>query len=190
MTRTAIFDIETDGLLDQLTVIHSLCIRILETGETYSCTDQAADLPISYNSIREGIRILSEADTLVGHNIIKFDLPALRKVYPDFTYKADLFDTLVAARVIFPDIREIDFARRASIEAKEGTVQRDRKWPSHIIGRQSLDSWGIRLGEWKGDYFKAKTQELRDKFDAAYRAARAKGLKVVDCPPKAPTICR
>jgi DNA polymerase III alpha subunit (gram-positive type) len=62
--------------------------------------------------IQEGLRLLSEADTLVGHNIIKFDLPALRKVYPDWSSKAAIFDTLVAARVIYPDIREIDFARR------------------------------------------------------------------------------
>ena len=31
--RTLIFDIETDGLLEEMTTIHLLCIREYETGQ-------------------------------------------------------------------------------------------------------------------------------------------------------------
>jgi DNA polymerase-1 len=49
--------------------------------------DDYADQP-GYRPIKEGIKRLSEADELIGHNIIKFDLPAIAKVYPTFAYKA------------------------------------------------------------------------------------------------------
>ena len=63
MTRTALFDIETDGLLEGLTQVHSLCIHIVETGETFSCTDSAE----GYTSIEEGLQILTDATQIVGH---------------------------------------------------------------------------------------------------------------------------
>ena len=52
--QTAIFDIETDGLLDQLTRIHSLCILIKETGQVISCTDDHPD----YMSVEYGLGVL------------------------------------------------------------------------------------------------------------------------------------
>lgn len=200
--RTAVFDIETDGLLDQLTTIHSLCIKIIETGEVYSCTDAApARVPpgnstihsdeegprAEYTSIREGLDILSDADVIVGHNIIRFDIPAIKKVYPDWTFKGTVKDTLVMGRVIFPNLKEMDFAKRNKLRLKHGLARTNILWPTNIIGRHALDAWGIRLGEWKGDYFKNKTEELRNQFEEEYQRHRAMGKLVKECPPRKPS---
>lgn len=181
--RTAIADVETDGLLDTLTRIHSLCFRILETGELFSCTDDHPD----YMGIEEGLAILAECDVIVFHNGIKFDLEAIRKVYPDWTYKGLIFDTLVASQLIYSDMKEKDFNRRALIKKKHGEARMNKVWPGHIIGRHGLDAWGIRLGEWKGDYAKIKAEELKAEFHRIHMIEREKGKLVKDCPPKAPT---
>lgn len=47
MARYA-FDIETDGLLDQLTTIHSLVIQDVVTGEMWSCTNHKGIHSIDY----------------------------------------------------------------------------------------------------------------------------------------------
>jgi len=183
VTRTAIFDIETDGLLDQLTRIHSLCIKIKETGEVISCTN---DDP-SYTSVEEGLSVLAQANEIIGHNIIKFDIPAIKKVYPEWDHEGRVFDTLVASQVIWSDLKERDFRRRDKLKRKHGQIRMNEMWPGSIIGRHGLDAWGIRLGEWKGDYAKVRAQELKDQFLEIHMAARAEGRLVKDCPPKVPT---
>lgn len=137
-----IFDIETDGLLDELTLIHSLVLKDIETGEVISCADHKGYRPVS-----EGIKLLEEADQIIGHNIIKFDIPALKKIFPDILIGDNPFgnrppmDTLVCTRLMWPDIRDSDFKRA-----------RAKKLPNKLIGSHSLEAWGYRLGNYKGDY--------------------------------------
>lgn len=127
-----IFDIETNGLLDELTTIHSLVIRNYDTEEVFSYTP---------DNIEEGVRLLQEADEIIGHNIIKFDIPAIKKVYPWFVPKGKATDTLILARLFWPELMELD----------AGLVKRGIL-PKRLTGRYSLDAFGYRLNEWKGDY--------------------------------------
>lgn len=83
---------------------------------------------------------LEEADLIVGHNVINFDIPALTKVYPWFKPKGLVRDTLVLTRLMWPHIKERDFELM-----KKG-------FPKKLIGRHSLESWGYRLGNYKGDF--------------------------------------
>lgn len=133
------FDCETNGFLEDLDVIHSLVLKDMDTGERISCTDSD---PVRYRSIKEGLKLLRDAELIVGHNIIKFDLPAIQKVYPKWKPKGVIRDTLVMARLIFPkdDIKSRDFRR-----LNDG-------FPKKMIGAQSLEAWGHRLGLHKGDY--------------------------------------
>lgn len=136
---TFIFDIETNGLLDELTCIHSLCIKDVETGVAVSCASQQG-----YMRIEAGLRALMGADILIGHNIIKFDIPALQKIYPWFDIPVEkLRDTLLLSRLIWADLLDRD----AKLVAK-GTLPKNRR------GSHSLDAWGHRLGLHKGDYAK------------------------------------
>lgn len=144
-----IFDVETDGFLDVVTTLHSLCIKNLDTGTLYTCCDYY-HVYVSPNpeahvmSLADGIELLNLADELIGHNIIKYDLPVLRKLRKDFSYRGKkITDTLVNARLIWPrdHLRERDFALN-----KQGRL------PGNLIGSHSLEAFGYRSGVMKGDY--------------------------------------
>ena len=130
-----VFDIETDGFLDVLTKIHCLVIQCARTGELKSFADKPG-----YPSINEGLTLLYQAETVIGHNIISFDLPAIKKVYPDWQYQGDIYDTLVMSQVIYANMLSIDFRLKF------------KGMPVSMYGRHSLASWGFRLGDFKGDY--------------------------------------
>ena len=78
---TTVFDIETDGLLDELTKIHVLSWSN-DMGEVKHTHD--------YDEMRY---VLLNSETLVGHNIIRFDIPAVESLL-DIKVTARLVDTL------------------------------------------------------------------------------------------------
>jgi len=145
---TLVFDIETNGLIPELTTIHSLVIRDADTGQVWSCTNHRDD----YLSVRGGLDLLMEADTIVGHNIVDFDIPAIQKLYPWFQPKGLVRDTIVMSRLMYADMTDADFRQ----EKRKGKG----KWiDQKLFGRHSLESWGQRLGCWKGDYGKEREAE-------------------------------
>ena len=129
-----IFDLETDGLLDELTTIHTLTIYSTASRK-YTRYDKK-DVPC-------GLKRLQTAEAIMGHNIIAFDIPAIQKVVPGWTPKGQVVDTLVWSRLIVSDIKDTDFGL-----FKKGVL------PGQLIGSHSLEAWGYRLGEYKGDYGK------------------------------------
>ena len=90
------YDIETNGLLDELTTIHCLVAHNLDTGNTYCYSDADNSLP----SIEDGISLLKNADVLIGHNILGFDHMAIRKLYGVDLYNVKSYDTLVMSQVL------------------------------------------------------------------------------------------
>ncbi|MER9560979.1 DNA polymerase [Mesorhizobium sp. M0571] len=146
---TLVFDIETNGLIPEMTTIHSLVIRDVATGEIWSCDDHT-----NRNGyfIKDGLDLLMEADVVVGHNIVDFDIPAIQKLYPWFKPKGLIRDTIVMSRLMWADMTDADFRQ----EKRKGKG----KWiEQKMFGRHSLESWGQRLGIWKGDYGKSKEAE-------------------------------
>lgn len=142
--RSVVFDIETNGLLDELTRVHCLVLRDMESDSVVSC---ANGVP-GYRSIEEGLSILSEAERAYGHNIVQFDMPAIRKLYPGFSLKGKPFDTYLTAAMRWAHIKDSDYAR-----ARSGRL------PGNLIGSHSLEAWGYRLGVLKGDYKKNNSWE-------------------------------
>ena len=139
-----VFDCETNGLLDKVSKVHSLVIYDTETQETFSCINTKNSLAEgSYLSIEAGISILMGAEEVVGHNIIKYDIPVLEKLYPDFKIKGKVFDTLSTSKLIYPDIADLDYRMIA---------KRKYDIPKKLIGKYSLKAFGYRLGELKGDF--------------------------------------
>lgn len=133
-----VFDIETNGLYDDVSCIHCLAYRELGTNKTFVFNDTG-----SQQSITTGITHLMEADVLIGHNSIGYDLPVIKKLYPFFDTAGTMIDTLILSRIYHSEILKLD--------AK-------RKWPHmpvHCQGRHSLEAWGYRLGEYKGSFAKA-----------------------------------
>lgn len=91
---TLIFDLEGDGFVRDLTKIHCLCIQDLDTEE----------IEVYYESpqqIKEGLLRLYNVDKIVGHNIIGYDIEAIRKLYPKWTYKS-LDDTFLLSCILYP----------------------------------------------------------------------------------------
>ena len=102
-----VFDIETDGL--NASLIH--CIVAIDEHDCVHAFDN--------EQIDEGIKFLQKADKLIGHNIIEFDIPIIKKLKGiDLYNKNKVVDTLVLSRLFQPS--------------------RD--------GGHSLESWGYRLG--------------------------------------------
>lgn len=148
-----IFDIEADSLLLNVTKVHSLVIKDIDTGTVYSYCDQPG-----YKSIREGLFSLKHAELLVGHNILGFDLPALQKVY-DWKFRGEVFDTLVVSRLIWSDMGMEDHTLSMTGKLKN--------FPSDLVGKHSLEAWGRRMGIHKDDFGKTAdwsqwSQEMQD----------------------------
>lgn len=86
-----VFDIEADGLLLDVTKIHVLSWYDTKTKEEGSITD--------YDEMSEW---LLDQTTLIGHNIVQYDIPTLERVL-GITIKAKLIDTLALSWYLFPD---------------------------------------------------------------------------------------
>ena len=152
---TLIFDLETNGLLHDLTRIHCLSLYDSTTNEIESFNDERDN---KY-SITEGLARLTTADTIIGHNIIGFDLPCIRKLFHFFRTNARIVDTLILSRLYHPNLLDIDYKRR-----DKGL---NKHMPLQLFGRHSLEAWGHRLNEYKGEFGKTSdwkewSQEMQD----------------------------
>jgi len=108
-----VFDIETDDL--NATKIHCIVAQDVETQKVYTFPP---------DKLQEGYKFLSQADTLVGHNIIGFDIPMVHKFSDVNLSSIPVIDTLVLSRLFNPN--------------------RD--------GGHSLEKWGYKLGYHKIDF--------------------------------------
>lgn len=131
---TAIFDIETNGLYYETTELHCISIKVDDNP-----TGVYTSRPIkgSCGTIKEGLDLLSSCDLLIGHNIINFDLPTIKKLWPDFTHN-EVRDTLLMSKLAYPNLMEKDVNRK--------TI------PPRLKGRHSLKAWGYRLRKLKGEF--------------------------------------
>jgi len=88
---TIIIDLETNGLLKDTSEIHCIVIHDLTEGTTESFNDLGSTQPI----IR-AVQYIELADRVIGHNIIGFDLPIIKKIYPWFNPQGEIIDTLIS----------------------------------------------------------------------------------------------
>ncbi len=78
---------------------------------------------------------------LIGQNIIRFDLPVLQKLR-GFKWTGAVFDTLAAARITWPDIKnQFDYP-----------AFHKGAFPGRLIGAHGLEAYGYRLGVMKDEY--------------------------------------
>ena len=104
-----VFDIEANGLFFDADKIWCI-VAIDEHDNIYS---------FEPDKIKEGIELLQKADKIIGHNIIGYDIPLIKKLYNvDLNTDKEIIDTLILSRLSNP-VRE---------------------------GGHSLEKWGYRLG--------------------------------------------
>jgi len=132
-----LFDIESTGLLRVGSTIHCIVMRDMDTVEEAQVFDYKPE-----RAVIQGVKKLEQADVLIGHNIISYDIPLLKEQFPSFTPRGQMLDTLVLSRLFYPHIADRDFERRP------------KNMPQRLYGRHSLEAWGHRLKCYKGDYGK------------------------------------
>lgn len=128
MTRTLFFDIETNKINDWAT------LSDVHTCHCLSIYDPMLPKMLTFHgeSIERGLLMLSQAERLVGHNVIDFDIPALKKLYGFSPPLIKVLDTLVLSRCTFPDLRNDDWSRN--------------NFDKELVGSHSLKAWGHRMG--------------------------------------------
>ena len=159
--RTIIFDLEANGLYNDVTHIHCIAYYSSESNQIESYNDECnwkdpdpRQKGMSSPVIR-AIQHIEQAAFIVGHNIIGYDIPVIRKLYPFFKPNGVIIDTLLLSRLYHPRLMSLD---------------KERNWPHmplQLYGRHSLEAYGYRLGEYKGEYgkttdWKEWSQELED----------------------------
>lgn len=142
-----ILDIEADNLLGDVTTVHCVVLRDVDSDDTFSFYGE---------KIQECVHIMENADQLIGHNLLGYDLPVLKKLW-SWEYKGDVLDTLVCSRTVWPHLMQLDVSHK--------------RIPQKMWGSHSLKAWGYRLGELKHDFsepsapaesFQVFTQEMLD----------------------------
>ena len=120
-----VFDIETDDL--KATKLWCIVAQDLDSNEIYR---------FAPHQIESGLELLKSAEALIGHNIIGFDIPVLKKLTGVDLSNKKLIDTLVLSRLFNPT-RE---------------------------GGHSLEMWGYKLNYNKIDFedYSCYSKELMD----------------------------
>jgi DNA polymerase III epsilon subunit-like protein len=131
--RWLVFDIESDNLYDKVTKIHCIVIHDIYGNKT---TTYGPD------RINDALECLARGHVLIGHNILFYDIPVIRKLYPFYTFKAArIIDTLICTRLIWPKekLYELDTEQYTQV-------------PKNLCGSASLKAWGHRLSDYKIDF--------------------------------------
>jgi len=117
-----LFDAEADNLLEEATKVWCIVAKDIDKGELFSFAPHDMD---------QGLLFLSQAEVLIGHNIIGYDLPLFEKLH-GMEYGGTIIDTLILSRLQYPD----------------------RPLPKNYNGRatHSVEAWGHRLGFHKPEH--------------------------------------
>lgn len=152
-----VMDIEANNLLENVTQFHCGVLYEYATGEytSYRPWDFEAYLDAMEAEVARG-------GLIVGHNITKYDAPALTKLAKlelnrEFHLpRENVIDTLVLCRLIYANIKDSDMV-----------LLRAGKLPGKRFGSHALEAWGYRLGEMKGEYkddFKKMLEEQGEEY--------------------------
>lgn len=133
-----VFDLEANGLLEDASLIHCLVLKNINTGEVQK---------FEPSKVEQGLKILMQADEVIGHNVIGYDIALASKLYPWFSIAEDkVTDTLILSRLIYADLGDLDRSDDARVEHKFAVID------SKLIGSHSLKAWGQRLKFPKDEY--------------------------------------
>jgi hypothetical protein len=128
-----VFDLESDGLYDNVTVIHCIVIYDIQTKQVHH---------YGPDNIPAAIDHLVNADVLIGQNILFYDIPVLQKLFPDTAkFRGRIIDTLICTQLIWPKevLYDLDTEQYPEV-------------PKNLKGRAGLKAWGYRLSNYKIEF--------------------------------------
>lgn len=172
MTGTLLFDIESNGLLDTLEDIWCIAIYDYDTNSFEEYTPENIDA---------GLERILQADVLMGHNIMKFDIPAVEK-YTGRTCRATtrfkeghtdaIRDSLVISRLVAADIKTMDLDSRDKVFSRAAKKFRHilSQFPNELKSQKEFGKWikkpETELEKTKRIYTKIKEDDRLNDFHA------------------------
>lgn len=130
--KRLLFDLEGNGLLPDLTKLHCIAAYDVDTKEHVGAWGP--------DEIPQALNVLSQADILIAHHGLGYDFPALEKVHSFVVPTEKQRDTVVIARLRFPNIKELDSKFNAT------QLKHNRPTMGSEFGKHTIAAWGIRLG--------------------------------------------
>lgn len=121
--RVTFADWEANGFLNVVTKAHCAVFKEKDTGLV---------LKFRPHQMKEMLEYLDTVDVLIGHNILGYDLPLLKKLYA-YTFQGKKVDTLVMSRLLNPK-------RLSPFNCP------NKKAP------HSIEAWGYRVGRGKPEH--------------------------------------
>jgi DNA polymerase III epsilon subunit-like protein len=88
-------DLEANGLYYEATNWWCGVFKDVKTSLVYKFRPDEA---------KEMMKFMDRCDSLIGHNVIGYDFPLLKKLY-GYEYKGKKIDTLLISRLMFPFLR-------------------------------------------------------------------------------------
>jgi DNA polymerase-1 len=143
------WDCETNSFLLKNRIVH--CVSAIILPGDASTVLEFTDADPDYMGLDAFFAVIDQADLIIGHNILSYDMRQLAAIRPGWTYSPNkCVDTLTLARALIPSqrMREID------IEAD--LIPDEFK---NLRGSHSLEAWGHRLDIPKGDFGKGQDWE-------------------------------
>lgn len=132
-----VLDIETSSIpkYRNIDVEKLYCICIKYKDETISFSEKKS----SYidGDYKDFLEIVSKIDTIIGHNIVKFDIPVLNKFLPNGISNKRVLDTLLISQLMYSKNTLCEIDSRIS------------NFPKELVGSYSLKAFGYRLGDYK-----------------------------------------
>lgn len=125
MVKVRVFDLEANGLSPD--TIHCMVFSSLDKKEVDK---------FEPHQMKEALEFLDTVDVLIGHNILTYDLPAIKKVL-GYEYKGKKVDTLIMSRLQQPNRQPPPNARG---DAKA------------MRSPHGLGCWGYRVGRGKPEH--------------------------------------
>lgn len=127
-----VFDMEANGLLDSVTECHCVCASYIDSPLRNKPHWVGEEVVSSFLGTLEEKARRGWEITLIGHNIIKYDLAVFEKLYGwELPSNIKVIDTLILSQLLQPD-------RKVPLGCKGGP--------------HSLEAWGIRLGRIKVEH--------------------------------------
>lgn len=123
--KVRVFDLEANGLTPD--TIHCMVFSSLDNKEV---------VQFRPHQMAEAVEYLGSCDVVIGHNILSYDLPAIKKVL-GYDFKGKKVDTLLMSRLQNPH-------RQPPL-----TARGDKK---AMMSPHGLGAWGYRVGRGKPEH--------------------------------------
>lgn len=140
LENNLVFDLEADGLLEDSTVVHCICGKYLDQDGIFSKFTLHSD-----HLNKDYILKCFSNKKIIGHNIVAYDLPMIKKFYDidliDLVGIENIVDTYILSQLLYPD-RQLPKGCPTSVF--NPVTKRHKK-----IGPHGLESWGYRVGHKK-----------------------------------------